>query len=73
MSQKTSRKLKQATRKMRSSVIDVMLLFLIILRSCKLQKTSGDNKRHDVYIAGFFPFGKGVENSETGRKINKIS
>ncbi|CAH2268432.1 jg16864 [Pararge aegeria aegeria] len=24
------------------------------------------NRRTDVYIAGFFPFGKGVENSNTG-------
>lgn len=52
---------------MRSSLIDLIFLFLILLRSCRLQKTGGDSKRHDVYIAGFFPFGKGVENSETGK------
>ncbi|CAH2098992.1 unnamed protein product [Euphydryas editha] len=27
------------------------------------------NRRTDVYIAGFFPFGKGVENSNTGRGV----
>lgn len=26
-----------------------------------------DNKRHDVYVAGFFPYGRGVENSDTGK------
>lgn len=54
---------------MRPCVIDLVVLFLILSRCCKLQKIGGDSKRHDVYIAGFFPFGKGVENSETGRYI----
>lgn len=53
---------------MKSLKPDSVFLLLILLRCCKLQKISGDNKRHDVYIAGFFPFGKGVENSETGRE-----
>lgn len=52
---------------MKISKVDLVFMFLILLRCCKLQKTGGDNKRHDVYIAGFFPFGKGVENSETGK------
>ena len=26
-------------------------------------------KRSDVYIAGFFPYGEGVENSATGRGV----
>lgn len=26
-------------------------------------------KRSDVYIAGFFPYGDGVENSDTGRGV----
>lgn len=49
-------------------MIEVVFLFLIFLKCCKSQKVGGDSKRHDVYIAGFFPFGKGVENSETGTK-----
>ncbi|CAH0549470.1 unnamed protein product [Brassicogethes aeneus] len=36
---------------------------------CASQKPNMDNRRHDVYIAGFFPFGRGVENSETGRGV----
>lgn len=31
------------------------------------QKPNTDARRHDVYIAGFFPYGKGVENSDTGK------
>ncbi|XP_035901964.1 gamma-aminobutyric acid type B receptor subunit 2 isoform X2 [Anopheles stephensi] len=29
----------------------------------------GSNHRLDVYIAGFFPYGEGVENGETGRGV----
>lgn len=53
---------------MKSSIMHFLFLFLSLLRSCNFQKTGGESKRHDVYIAGFFPFGKGVENSETGRR-----
>ncbi|XP_076255856.1 gamma-aminobutyric acid type B receptor subunit 2 isoform X1 [Rhynchophorus ferrugineus] len=44
-----------------------VLMFLVIFNFefCLLQKPNVDARRHDVYIAGFFPFGKGVENSET--------
>ncbi|XP_030763636.1 gamma-aminobutyric acid type B receptor subunit 2 isoform X2 [Sitophilus oryzae] len=44
-----------------------ILLFLICftIKCCVLQKPYTDSRRHDVYIAGFFPFGKGVEQSET--------
>lgn len=46
----------------------VFVLFLLFsLELCFLQKPNTDsNRRHDVYIAGFFPYGRGVENSETG-------
>lgn len=45
-----------------------LLVFLLItIKCCKLQKPNTDNRKHDVYIAGFFPFGKGVENSDTGK------
>ncbi|XP_017778907.1 PREDICTED: gamma-aminobutyric acid type B receptor subunit 2 [Nicrophorus vespilloides] len=46
-----------------------LLVFTLLLRCCVLQKPNTDARRHDVYIAGFFPFGKGVENSETGRGV----
>jgi gamma-aminobutyric acid type B receptor len=48
-------------------------LLLLLAWSCfsqgSPQKPNLDailNRRTDVYIAGFFPFGKGVENSNTG-------
>lgn len=47
----------------------VLLLFLLFsLERCFLQKpnTDSNKQRHDVYIAGFFPYGREVENSETG-------
>lgn len=45
----------------------LLLLLLFSLERCFLQKPNTDsNRRHDVYIAGFFPYGRGVENSETG-------
>ncbi|XP_019875177.2 gamma-aminobutyric acid type B receptor subunit 2 isoform X2 [Aethina tumida] len=46
-----------------------LLLLLTVLRCCVPQKPNTDNRRHDVYIAGFFPFGRGVENSDTGRGV----
>lgn len=49
-----------------------LFMLLILLKCCKLQKPNMDNKRHDVYIAGFFPFGKGIENSDTGQHFLKI-
>lgn len=50
------------------------LIFLFIsIKYCKLQKPNMDNRRHDVYIAGFFPFGKGVENSDTGINVCGLS
>ncbi|XP_039287226.1 gamma-aminobutyric acid type B receptor subunit 2-like isoform X2 [Nilaparvata lugens] len=33
------------------------------------QRPTGLNKRHDVYIAGFFPFGRHVPESSTGRGV----
>lgn len=47
-------------------VCDKLFLLLLFFKFTVLQKPSIDNRRHDVYIAGFFPFGKGVENSNTG-------
>uniref|UniRef100_A0A6P7FDM5 Gamma-aminobutyric acid type B receptor subunit 2 isoform X1 n=1 Tax=Diabrotica virgifera virgifera TaxID=50390 RepID=A0A6P7FDM5_DIAVI len=46
-----------------------VLLLLIFLKCCNFQKPNMDNKRHDVYVAGFFPYGRGVENSDTGRGV----
>ncbi|XP_018573120.1 gamma-aminobutyric acid type B receptor subunit 2 [Anoplophora glabripennis] len=48
---------------------EMIFLFLVLLQCAHLQKPNVDNRRHDVYIAGFFPFGKGVENSDTGRGV----
>nr|CAI5851397.1 unnamed protein product [Callosobruchus analis] len=54
---------------MTQSLVVITLVLLIGSKRCSLQKPNMDNKRHDVYIAGFFPFGRGVENSETGRGV----
>ncbi|XP_049881941.1 gamma-aminobutyric acid type B receptor subunit 2 [Pectinophora gossypiella] len=46
----------------------VVLVTLTALSPARAQKPNLDailNRRTDVYIAGFFPFGKGVENSNT--------
>ncbi|XP_032524804.2 gamma-aminobutyric acid type B receptor subunit 2 isoform X2 [Danaus plexippus] len=50
----------------------VMVLLMAGLVTGVPQKPNLDailNRRTDVYIAGFFPFGKGVENSNTGRGV----
>ncbi|XP_072946009.1 uncharacterized protein GABA-B-R2 [Epargyreus clarus] len=54
--------------------VSAMLLILVFLGVAQgvPQKPNLDvilNRRTDVYIAGFFPFGKGVENSNTGRGV----
>ncbi|RZC34862.1 7tm 3 and/or ANF receptor domain containing protein [Asbolus verrucosus] len=46
-----------------------VVVFCLLLGASRPQKPNMDNRRHDVYIAGFFPFGKGVENSDTGRGV----
>lgn len=40
-------------------------------RGCLQKPNTDSNRRHDVYIAGFFPYGRGVENSETGTRTLK--
>lgn len=46
--------------------LNVILLFnLIYLIQCQRPSSS---HRSDVYIAGFFPYGDKVENSDTGLK-----
>ncbi|EFA04929.1 gamma-aminobutyric acid type B receptor subunit 2 [Tribolium castaneum] len=47
----------------------VCVRVLALLCLVGAQRPNLDARRHDVYIAGFFPFGKGVENSETGRGV----
>lgn len=44
----------------------VIITLVANFQLCIMQKPNVDARRHDVYIAGFFPFQKGVENSETG-------
>ncbi|XP_052753586.1 LOW QUALITY PROTEIN: gamma-aminobutyric acid type B receptor subunit 2 [Galleria mellonella] len=54
------------------STMLVMFLALLSFSQGLPQKPNLDailNRRTDVYIAGFFPFGKGVENSNTGRGV----
>lgn len=45
-------------------------LLVCVLCLVGAQRPNLDARRHDVYIAGFFPFGRGVENSETGECVN---
>lgn len=45
---------------------EMVFLLILLLHRANPQKPNMDNRRHDVYIAGFFPFGRGVENSDTG-------
>lgn len=49
------------------TIVSLLLVLMFSVEWCLLQKPNTDsNRRHDVYIAGFFPYGRGVENSETG-------
>ncbi|XP_022907049.1 gamma-aminobutyric acid type B receptor subunit 2 [Onthophagus taurus] len=45
------------------------LLVLVVIKFCASQKPNMDNRRHDVYIAGFFPYGKESEHADTGRGV----
>lgn len=52
-----------------------LLLLALAFAEGSPQKPNLDailNRRTDVYIAGFFPFGKGVENSNTGIYLSII-
>ncbi|CAB3241366.1 unnamed protein product [Arctia plantaginis] len=54
------------------AILTLLLLALAAFSHGHPQKPNLDailNRRTDVYIAGFFPFGKGVENSNTGRGV----
>lgn len=51
------------------AAVKCLLLLGLLIVECQLQKPNTDIRRHDVYIAGFFPFGKSVENSEIGRGV----
>lgn len=54
--------------KMFSRKCAVVIFTLVVnFQLCITQKPNVDARRHDVYIAGFFPYGKGVENSDTGK------
>ncbi|KAK5637996.1 hypothetical protein RI129_012291 [Pyrocoelia pectoralis] len=46
-------------------IITELIILSSFLTTCQPQKPNVDSRRHDVYIAGFFPFGKGVENANT--------
>lgn len=46
-----------------------LLLVFTLLSGAGSQRPTGLNKRHDVYIAGFFPFGRHVPESSVGRGV----
>ncbi|XP_055633199.1 gamma-aminobutyric acid type B receptor subunit 2 isoform X2 [Toxorhynchites rutilus septentrionalis] len=48
--------------------VHTLVLYLLVNR-VGAGSRSGAGHRLDVYIAGFFPYGEGVENSETGRGV----
>ncbi|XP_046665418.1 gamma-aminobutyric acid type B receptor subunit 2 isoform X2 [Homalodisca vitripennis] len=47
----------------------VALLVVSLASGAGSQRPTGINKRHDVYIAGFFPFGRHVPESSVGRGV----
>lgn len=49
-----------------------LIVLSLFISTCQLQKPTVEGRRHDVYIAGFFPFGRGVENSNTGSNNNLL-
>lgn len=53
---------------MRLGVVAVAVL-LCLFMATHGQRPSLGNKRRDVYIAGFFPYAKGVAESSTGRGV----
>lgn len=48
---------------------NLILSLLLCLGLCLSRVQARTAKRSDVYIAGFFPYGDGVENSYTGRGV----
>lgn len=50
---------------MRDLVLPIAILILALANNIYARTA----KRSDVYIAGFFPYGDGVENSDTGRGV----
>ena len=44
-----------------------LIILSITFMACNGQRASLSH-RSDVYIAGFFPYGDGVENAQTGEK-----
>ena len=49
---------------LKGKYIEIFLLNIFILMV--LSQRPSSSHRSDVYIAGFFPYGDGVENSDTG-------
>lgn len=57
-------------KKMKNERIIFQFVFhLISINLINCQRSSGSSHRSDVYIAGFFPYGEGVENSQTGKNF----
>uniref|UniRef100_A0A1B0DFG0 Uncharacterized protein n=1 Tax=Phlebotomus papatasi TaxID=29031 RepID=A0A1B0DFG0_PHLPP len=54
--------------------VHIYLGFVVLLTAAVASVAGGQSRpssshRLDVYIAGFFPYGDGVENSHTGRGV----
>ncbi|EAT37610.2 AAEL010408-PA [Aedes aegypti] len=52
-----------------TTVVQTMVIALCLFQHWVDGSRPGAGHRLDVYIAGFFPYGEGVENSDTGRGV----
>lgn len=57
----------QGKRIIQHVVVTLLILQTIFIENFVACQRRSSNKRSDVYIAGFFPFADGVENSQTGK------
>lgn len=57
----------QGNRIIQHVVVALLILQTIFIENFVACQRRSSNKRSDVYIAGFFPYADGVENSETGK------
>ncbi|XP_055905099.1 gamma-aminobutyric acid type B receptor subunit 2 isoform X1 [Eupeodes corollae] len=60
----------RTAQKLKITYINITWALLVLLSvHHSLATRASSAKRSDVYIAGFFPYGDGVENSDTGRGV----
>ncbi|XP_062558274.1 gamma-aminobutyric acid type B receptor subunit 2 [Armigeres subalbatus] len=50
-------------------IVQTVVMAICLIPDWVVGSRPGAGHRLDVYIAGFFPYGEGVENSETGRGV----